>query len=216
MNKLKLVFQIIVVVGSMLTAGVFLYQENDARLEDVEFISATTIEETHRGSITTELEVTDDKEVSTGVPTEEASVRDTPSAVAFEGEAVAPEKKEGEAPTSEVNINAAATTPADEENSATVRIMGPNTSIVCAVPLSEPTTVHRLMQKASTQCDFVYSGKNYEGLGFFVNRLDSVSSNSKKGTFWIYSVNGVTATVGVSTQQVKSGDTITWSYQKSY
>ena len=57
-------------------------------------------------------------------------------------------------------------------------------------------------------------GTNFSGLGFFVDEINGVKAGN--GYSWIYYINGVKATVGVSTYKLQKGDLIEWKYEKNY
>ena len=57
----------------------------------------------------------------------------------------------------------------------------------------------------------VLSGKEYPGLGFFVTDIGPLHSG--EGKYLIYYINGVEATVGVSSYVFHAGDSIVWKLQ---
>ncbi len=83
------------------------------------------------------------------------------------------------------------------------------------ISVPEGSSVYDVLQTARTQLGITYRGKNFLGLGFFVDEINGQSSNPKEGKYWIYYVNGKEAQVGVSNYIVQPNDVITWKYEKS-
>ncbi|MBI3335244.1 MAG: DUF4430 domain-containing protein [Candidatus Portnoybacteria bacterium] len=82
------------------------------------------------------------------------------------------------------------------------------------VGISENSSAYDLMKKASEQYEFSFNGKEYPGLGFFVETINGVKNNEKgDGKYWIYYINGEEAQAGISNYIVKSGDEILWKYE---
>ncbi len=75
------------------------------------------------------------------------------------------------------------------------------------------SSVFEIMQKIKEEnSEFSFKYKEHTGLGVFVTEI-----NGKKGGkdgYWIYYVNGVEASVGVSNYKIKNGDIISWKYEK--
>ncbi|MBI2416154.1 MAG: DUF4430 domain-containing protein [Candidatus Kerfeldbacteria bacterium] len=95
-------------------------------------------------------------------------------------------------------------------------IIGPGVNFNEIITVTDAITVHRLMKQASTQFSFTYHTKTFSDLGVFVDGLAGVQSNDLPGRYWIYSVNGKKATVGVDQKTVTAGDTIQWKYEAEY
>ena len=81
------------------------------------------------------------------------------------------------------------------------------------VSLPQDSSVHDLMVKAQETSDFQFKGREFPGLGFFVQELNGVAENPRQGTFWIYYINGEKAKVGISAYTVKADDIISWKYE---
>lgn len=58
--------------------------------------------------------------------------------------------------------------------------------------------------------DFKYT--EHPGLGIFINEINDKGGGSSG--YWIYYVNGIEASVGVSNYKIKEGDIISWKYEK--
>ena len=69
------------------------------------------------------------------------------------------------------------------------------------------------MVKAQETSDFQFKGREFPGLGFFVQELNGLAENPRQGTFWIYYINGEKAKVGISAYTVKADDIISWKYE---
>lgn len=82
------------------------------------------------------------------------------------------------------------------------------------VSVLEGSTVYDLMDKASKEYGFSFSGKNFPGIGFFIEEIKGVRQDTRKGLYWIYSINGQKAQVGISNYILKPHDVITWTYEK--
>lgn len=77
------------------------------------------------------------------------------------------------------------------------------------------SSVYDLMNllKAENKIDF--SGKNYAGLGFFVEALNGLKNNPV-GENWVYYINGQPAPVGISNYELKNNDVIEWRYEEKF
>lgn len=80
----------------------------------------------------------------------------------------------------------------------------------------ENTSLYDLMRDmtADSRAPFLFSAKEYSGMGYFVEEINGVKNNPQTGEYWIYYVNGQSATVGTSQYIVKKDDVITWKYEK--
>ena len=82
--------------------------------------------------------------------------------------------------------------------------------------LEEGSTVFDLMNKIQNENigddSFNFKYKEYTGLGIFINEINGLKGGGDG--YWIYSVNGKEATVGVSNYKINNGDIISWKYEK--
>lgn len=83
-----------------------------------------------------------------------------------------------------------------------------------AYPLQvlEGTSVYdamRILDGNKITVDF----KSYSGLGHFVEGINGQKSDTIKGKYWIYYINGDKAQVGISNYFLKANDIITWKYE---
>ena len=74
-------------------------------------------------------------------------------------------------------------------------------------------SAYDLMNLLKMENKINFSGKNYSGLGFFVEAINGIKNNPL-GENWIYYVNGQPAQVGVSNYLIKNDDIIEWRYEK--
>jgi len=74
-------------------------------------------------------------------------------------------------------------------------------------------SAYDLMNLLKMENKINFSGKNYSGLGFFVEEINGLKNNPL-GENWIYYVNGQPAQVGVSNYLIKNDDIIEWRYEK--
>jgi len=74
-------------------------------------------------------------------------------------------------------------------------------------------SVYDLMQIIRKEYPFTFSGKEYSGLGFFVEEINGVKNNTQEGRYWIYYINDKKAQAGVSNYIVQSNDIINWKYE---
>ena len=78
------------------------------------------------------------------------------------------------------------------------------------------STVLNLMLQASSSKAVIFTSKEYSGLGTLITSINGkVSNQGRNDLFWIYSVNGKKATVGVSQYVLHAGDIVSWSYEQS-
>lgn len=75
------------------------------------------------------------------------------------------------------------------------------------------TNVYDFMSKLQSEGKINFTEKNYIGMGEFIESINGVKNNQNQS--WIYYVNGVEASVGVSNYKIKIGDTVSWKYEKS-
>lgn len=223
MSKFKIIFPIITVLVIMLTAGVLLSRQLDPRLEQVVFANTPIVEQ---ANVDADTEPVVESELPPTVSVSSDQVSTTNSASAFTGEVDSSTNTELMVVPEEVTpTTTPETAPEDRDeirsNTATatsvmVQIFKPQGSITCPVTAASSASAHTIMQQAAEQCDFSYAGKDYPGLGFFVEQIDQVEQDKAQGLYWVYRVNGAKASLGVSQQTIMPGDTITWSYEAEY
>jgi hypothetical protein len=83
-----------------------------------------------------------------------------------------------------------------------------------AYPLPVGETLLSGMETLQSKGAFAYTGRNYPGLGFFVDAINA--ERNADGMYWVFYVNGVPASKGVSSTIVHERDVIEWKYEKGY
>ncbi len=81
--------------------------------------------------------------------------------------------------------------------------------------VSEGSTVYELIKFLQDSRDFSFRGKQFPGLGFFVEEINGLAQNSRERMYWIYYINGETASVGVSQYIIQPNDIIEWRYEQA-
>jgi len=83
------------------------------------------------------------------------------------------------------------------------------------VSVPEGSSVYDAMRIARDNGRLDFNGREFAGLGFFVEEVNGIAGDVENGMYWVYSVNGIEAQVGVSDYVLHDGDTVTWEYEKS-
>ena len=118
--------------------------------------------------------------------------------------------KELESPTARVvtpkvnTVRRASTSDQTVFSRAHISIAGENLE----VRITDDMSVYDAMNVLKEEGKITFEGKNYPGLGFFVTRINSLISGDGKNL--MYYINGVEASVGISTYEIKEGDIIEW------
>lgn len=81
--------------------------------------------------------------------------------------------------------------------------------------LPQGSTALQLMEAAKLQ-GFSFSGREFTGMGFFVEEINGKKQNPRQNMYWIYSINGKKAEVGVSNYIIQPNDVISWDYETGY
>ena len=74
-------------------------------------------------------------------------------------------------------------------------------------------SVYDFMDKIRREGKINFTEKNYIGMGKFIEEINGVKGNGNQN--WIYYVNGKEAQVGVSNYKIKTGDIVSWKYEKA-
>lgn len=82
-----------------------------------------------------------------------------------------------------------------------------------AVSLPKGSSAYDLMVKAQETSDFQFRGKEFPGLGFFIQEMNGLEQSPRLAKYWIYYINGTKAEVGISAYTVNSHDIISWRYE---
>ena len=75
------------------------------------------------------------------------------------------------------------------------------------VKVEEGATALDVMKNAQNS-GFSFNGKEYPGMGYFIDEINGVKSEN--GKYWIYYINEQEAEIGVSKYVVNNGDIINW------
>ncbi len=81
------------------------------------------------------------------------------------------------------------------------------------IGLKENGSVYDMLVAAQKKGLISFSGRQFSGVGFFVEEIDGLRQDGRKGMYWIYAVNGTKAHVGVSSYELKEGDRVTFTYE---
>lgn len=73
-------------------------------------------------------------------------------------------------------------------------------------------SVYDAMKQLADAKKIEFSAKEYSGMGYFIEEINGVK-NGASNKYWIYSVNGQKAQIGISNYFIKSNDIISWSYE---
>lgn len=118
------------------------------------------------------------------------------------------------APVSPLSITTASTTTKEDSRSMGVTLVIDGHKSIYALP--EHSTAFALMDAATREGDLRFTFKEYSGLGALILSINGKKSNQAgNDMYWIYSVNGKKATVGVSQYVLHDGDQVSWSYEPS-
>ncbi len=77
------------------------------------------------------------------------------------------------------------------------------------------SSVYDVLEAAREQ-GLSFKGREFSGMGFFVEEINGKAESNRQRMYWIYSVNNKKAEVGVSSYIIQPNDVISWSYEKSY
>lgn len=92
-------------------------------------------------------------------------------------------------------------------------ITGPAGRIL-ALDAKTEITVVGLLDALQASGQLTYASKQYD-YGVFITAIDGVANDSATRQYWVYEVNGQSATVGADQYQLKSGDIVVWNYVKT-
>lgn len=81
------------------------------------------------------------------------------------------------------------------------------------VSLPEGSSAYDFMVKAQETSNFQFGGKEFPGLGFFIQEINGLEQSPRAGKYWIYYINGRKAEVGISAYTVNDHDIILWRYE---
>lgn len=74
------------------------------------------------------------------------------------------------------------------------------------------STVLDAMRTLASTTSFVFSGREYPSLGFFVESING--KRNADGLYWFLYINGASSDTGVSNAVLHPGDTVEWRYER--
>jgi hypothetical protein len=77
--------------------------------------------------------------------------------------------------------------------------------------LHSDETVIEAMRELSAAGDLAFTGRQFPGLGFFVDSLNGIQNTG--GKYWVFYLNGVSSTEGASSVVLKKGDVVEWKFR---
>ena len=83
------------------------------------------------------------------------------------------------------------------------------------IALIGSSSVYDVMQSFNEVGKIKVDFKDYSGLGYFVDGIDGVKSDTFRAKYWIYYINGAKAQIGISNYILKQNDIITWKYERA-
>lgn len=109
------------------------------------------------------------------------------------------------------------TEPEEERDlyTATLQIVTPTGTKMYTAEVITGSSVEQLMQKARSN-GLAYQVKSFGGMGSYVESINGLAEDPQAGMYWMYYVNGVKSTTGISTRTLSSGDTVKWNYERAY
>ena len=84
---------------------------------------------------------------------------------------------------------------------------------VYQVSLFKGSSAYDLMVRAQETYGLQFKGKEFPGLGFFIQEINDLEQSPRFGKYWIYYINGTRADVGISVYIVNTHDNISWKYE---
>ena len=82
------------------------------------------------------------------------------------------------------------------------------------VVVPQGSTVLDAMYAAQKEHEFSFKGKEFSGIGFFVEEIEGIRQDPLNKMYWIYYVNKEKAQVGVSSYIIQDNDVITFKYEE--
>jgi len=74
-------------------------------------------------------------------------------------------------------------------------------------------SVYDFMSKLQSEGKITFKDKTYAGMGKLIEEINGIRGENNK--YWIYSVNGIEAQVGVSDYKIKGGDVVSWEMKSA-
>ena len=99
------------------------------------------------------------------------------------------------------------------EASATYPVSFRAGDVVTTTTVSRGTTVLQLMNELKQQGTVSFSGKEAPGLGFYVDEVNGVKSDTASNYYWTLYINNALSQVGVSDALLEPNDSVEWRYE---
>ena len=116
--------------------------------------------------------------------------------------------------TSTAEVSAVAAPIAIRASAAPTSTSNASTLTSYTIPVLASESVFDAMRAYASTSNFVFTGRDYPSLGFFVESIDG--KVSADGSNWMLYVNGKQSPKGASSEIVAPGDTVEWRYEKGY
>ncbi|MBI3119987.1 MAG: DUF4430 domain-containing protein, partial [Candidatus Kerfeldbacteria bacterium] len=114
-------------------------------------------------------------------------------------------------PPPEANVKKGTTSAPEPIGSSELRITGPTGAQIFVIDVLPDDTVETAMRRLDEELrDFSIQWRSYGELGWMVEGFNEV--NNKSGRYWTYAINGVSASLGVSSQKLQENMNIEWKY----
>ncbi len=78
----------------------------------------------------------------------------------------------------------------------------------------EGEALYDALSRLSKTGAITVGGHEFSGLGYFIDALNG--KRAAGGYSWVYAINGVKSSLGVSSYKVRENDLILWTYEKAY
>ncbi|MDQ5954713.1 MAG: hypothetical protein QG583_641 [Patescibacteria group bacterium] len=79
--------------------------------------------------------------------------------------------------------------------------------------INKEISVYDFMTQLKTEGKITFKEKTYSGIGKFIQEINGLKSDGDN--YWIYYVNGVEASIGVSNYKINPGNVVSWKYEKN-
>lgn len=83
------------------------------------------------------------------------------------------------------------------------------------VQFIENSSVYQVLKQLNDEGKITINFKDYSGLGYFVDGIDGIHTDTVHAKYWIYYINGAKAQIGISNYFLKQNDVITWKYENA-
>ncbi len=79
--------------------------------------------------------------------------------------------------------------------------------------VNKEISVYDFMNQLRNEGKITFKEKTYSGIGKFIEEINGLKSDGDN--YWIYYVNGVEASIGVSNYKISPDDVVSWKYEKN-